>query len=38
MAEQEKKHKSTEENMAELFQLLEEKAAAGELREIEDEA
>ena len=38
MAEQEKKHKSPEENMAELFQLLEEKAAAGELREIEDEA
>lgn len=38
MAEQEKKNKTTEENMEELFQLLEEKAASGELVEIEDEA
>lgn len=38
MAQQEKKNKTTEENMEELFQLLEEKAAAGELQEIDDEA
>lgn len=38
MAEQEKKNKTTEENMQELFQLLDEKAASGELVEIEDEA
>lgn len=40
MAEQEKKiteKKSTEEKMQELFALLDEKAAAGELNEIEED-
>lgn len=34
---EDKKNKTTEENMEELFRLLDEKAAAGELNEVEDE-
>lgn len=37
MDQQEKKPQTTEDKMAELFQLLEEKAAAGELNEIDED-
>ena len=36
MDQQEKKPQTTEDKMEELFQLLEEKAAAGELNEIDE--
>ena len=36
MSEKETKNQSTEDKMQELFQLMDEKAAAGELVETED--